>query len=99
MLLGVMMKVLITFKIQKGFNAWLKMADEIKPIMEEMGIKMHWSGTNPEETIVYDLLEIKNPEDAQGFAQRKDIAKARSEAGVKIESIKTLSTIYREKNW
>ena len=42
------MKVLVTFKISKGFEAWLKMVDDIQPIMDELGIKMHWAGTNPE---------------------------------------------------
>ena len=29
------MKVLVTFKITKGFEAWLKMVDDIQPIMDE----------------------------------------------------------------
>jgi len=49
------MKVLVTFKITKGFEAWLKMADDIQPTMDELGIKTLWAGTNPEETMVYDL--------------------------------------------
>jgi len=49
------MKVLVTFKITKGFEAWLKMVDDIQPIMDELGIKMLWAGTNPEETMVSDL--------------------------------------------
>jgi hypothetical protein len=72
------MKVLVTFKITKGFEAWLKMVDDIQPIMDELGIKMLWAGTNPEETMVYDLVEISNPEDAKVFAQREDVAKART---------------------
>ena len=29
------MKVLVTFKISKGFEAWFKMVDDIQPIMDE----------------------------------------------------------------
>jgi hypothetical protein len=29
------MKVLVTFKISKGFEDWLKMVDDIQPIMDE----------------------------------------------------------------
>lgn len=30
--MGVIKKVLVTFKISKGFEAWLKMVDDIQPI-------------------------------------------------------------------
>ena len=29
------MKVLVTFKISKVFEAWLKMVDDIQPVMDE----------------------------------------------------------------
>ena len=93
------MKVLVTFKISKGFEAWLKMVDDIQPVMDELGIKMHQAGTNPEETTVYDLVEVSNPEDAKVFAQREDVEKARSEAGVEVESTETLSVISKDKFW
>jgi len=93
------MKVLVTFKISKGFEAWLKMVDDIQPIMDELGIKMHWAGTNLGETRVYDLVEVNNPEDAKVFAQREDVAKAESEAGVEVESTETLSVIIKDKFW
>jgi len=67
--------------------------------MDELGIKMHWAGTNPEETMVYDLVEVSNLEDAKVFAQREDVAKARFEAGVEVESTETLSVISKDKFW
>ena len=67
--------------------------------MDELGIKMNWAGTNPEETMVYDLVEVSNPEDAKVFAQREDVAKARFEAGVEVESTETLSVISKNKFW
>ncbi len=67
--------------------------------MDELGIKMHWAGTNPEETMVYDLVEVSNTEDAKVFAQREDVAKARFEAGVEVESTETLSVISKNKFW
>ena len=67
--------------------------------MDELGIKIHWDGTNPEETMVYDLVEVSNPEDAKVFSQREDVVKARSEAGVEVESTETLSVISKDKFW
>ena len=93
------MKLLVTFKIYKGFNSWLKMVDDTHSIMEEMGIIMHWAGTNPEETRIYNIVEVINPEIARGFASRKDVIKAQFEAGVEIESTETLTPISREKKW
>ena len=67
--------------------------------MDELGIKMNWDGTNPEETMVYDLVEVSNPEDAKVFAQREDVAKDRFEDGVEVESTETLSVISKNKFW
>ena len=36
---------------------------------------------------------------SKGFAQREDVAKARSEAGVEVESTETLSVISKDKFW
>ena len=67
--------------------------------MDELGIKMHWAGTNPEETMVYDIVEVSNPQAAKVFAQRDAVAKARFEAGVEVESTETLSVISKNKFW
>ena len=52
------MRILISFPISKGFDAWLDIQDELKPTMLELGIKMVWAGSDPEETKVYEIIDI-----------------------------------------
>ena len=49
------MKFLSTFKITKGFDAWLDMYKDIEPSLNELGIKILWAGTNADETKVFDV--------------------------------------------
>ena len=44
------MKFLTTFKINKGFDRWLKLVDELQPYMEKYEYKMMFACTNDEET-------------------------------------------------
>ena len=88
------MKVLSKFKITKGFSAWLEMYKDIEPDLNELGIKILWAGTNSDETIVYDVTEVKDPEEAMKvLTTREDITKKRSEAGVILESTEIIDSI------
>ena len=49
--------------------------------MDELGIKMNWAGTNPEETMVYDLVEVSNPEMQRYLLKEKMLQKL----GLKLE--------------
>ena len=84
---------LSTFKITKGFDAWLKMYKEIEPDLNELGIKILWAGTNGDETKVYDITEVKDPSKFEVLVKRDDITKKRAEAGVDLESQEVLETI------
>ena len=46
------MKFLTTFKINNGFDRWLKLVDELQPYMEKYEYKMMFACTNDEETRV-----------------------------------------------
>ena len=88
------MKVLSKFRITKGFNTWLEMYKDIEPDLNELGIKILWAGTNSDETIVYDVTEVKDPEEAMKvLTTREDITKKRSEAGVILESTEIIDSI------
>ncbi|MBL41048.1 MAG: hypothetical protein CMM49_00140 [Rhodospirillaceae bacterium] len=88
------MKVLSKFKITKGFNTWLDMYKDIEPDLNKLGIKILWAGTNSDETIVYDVTEVENPEEAMKvLTTREDITKKRSEAGVILESTEIIDSI------
>ena len=59
-----------------------------------MGIKILWAGTNSDETMVYDVTEVKDPEEAMKvLTTREDITKKRSEAGVILESTEIIDSI------
>ena len=88
------MKVLSKFKITKGFSARLEMYKSIEPDLNDLGIKILWAGTNQDESMVYDVTEVKNPEEAMKIlTSREDITKKRSEAGVILESTEIIDSI------
>ena len=66
---------------------------EIEPDLDELGIKVLWAGTNPNETQVYDVTEVKDPSKFEILTQREDITQKRIEAGVELESQEVIETI------
>ncbi len=87
------MKFLSTFKIAKGFDAWLKMYKKIEPDLNELGIKILWAGTNPKESKVYDVTEVNDPSKFEILNKREDIIKKRTDAGVVLESQEVIDKI------
>ena len=90
------MKLLVTVSISKGFEKWTQMSKELAPEAEKNGMKMIWAGTNPDETEVYAVLEVKDPIQMKTFGEREDIARAREEAGADVSSTKIISTIGKD---
>ena len=43
--------------------------------MEEAGMSMIWAGTNADETKIFALMEVEDPQAAMAFGKREDIAK------------------------
>ena len=87
------MKILVTGNISKGFATWVKMQDGIAPEMEKVGVKLIWAGTNPDESKVFALIEMQDPEQMKTFGEREDIAKIHAEAGVDVASTTVISPI------
>ena len=87
------MKMLVTIDISKGFAAWKQMAKDMAPEMEKVGVKMVWGGTNPDESKVFVLVEMEDPEQMKTFGEREDVAKARAEGGEDVASTTVISPI------
>ena len=90
------MKMLVTVQITKGFDAWVEMSKLIMPEAEEHGIHMIWAGTNPDESRVYVVMHLKDPEQMKTFGEREDIAQRRAEAGAIVESTEVISPIGKD---
>ena len=93
------MKVLGTAKIKKGFTVWLEANKKLSPMMEESGMSMIWAGTNADETKIFALMEVEDPQTAMAFGRREDIARIRREGGVDVESSEIISVISETHNW
>ena len=87
------MKMLVTVNISKGFATWVQMSKDMAPEMEKVGVKMVWAGTNPDESKVFVVMELQDPEQMKSFGEREDIAKARAEAGADVASTTVISPI------
>ena len=87
------MKMLVTVNISKGFATWVQMTKDMTPEMEKVGVKMVWAGTNPDESKVFVLVDMQDPEQMKTFGEREDVAKARAEAGADVASTTVISPI------
>ena len=93
------MKFLTTFKINKGFDRWLKLVDELQPYMEKYEYKMMFACTNDEETRVWDMGEANNADLVTDFLNDQEVINMRKEAGVDLDSSEVLSMIGKHKIW
>ena len=87
------MKMLVSVNISKGFSVWLEMAKSLNPEMEKVGVKMVWSGTNPDESKIFMIVDMKDPSQMKTFGEREDVAKARADAGADVASTTIISQI------
>ena len=80
------MKFLTTFEINKGFDRWLRLVDELQPYMDKYEYKMMFACTNDEETRVWDMGEANNAYLVTDFLNDQEVINMRKEAGVDLES-------------
>ena len=71
-----MSRLLVTVKISKGFEAWTDMAKSLEDEAGAEGAKVIWAGANPDETSVYVMMDVPNPEFMQTFGLREDVKKS-----------------------
>ena len=62
-------------------------------------MSMIWAGTNADETKIFALMEVDDPQAAMAFGKREDIAKIRTEGGVDVKSSKIISLVSETHNW
>ena len=67
--------------------------------MEEAGMSMIWAGTNADETKIFALMEVEDPQAAMAFGKREDTTKIRTEGGLDVESSKLIFIISETHNW
>ena len=93
------MKFLTTFKVNKGFDRWLQLVDQLQPYMDKYKYKMIFACTDDEEKRVWDMGEASNPDLVTDFLNNQEVINMRKEAGVAIESREVLSMITKHKIW
>ena len=64
----------------KGFKTWTDMARSLEDEAGANGAKIIWAGTNPDESSVFVMMDVPDPEFMQTFGLRPDIKKAREDA-------------------
>ena len=88
-----MPRLLVTVKISKGFKTWTEMAKSFEDEVGEKGAKMIWAAANPDETSVYVLMDVPDPEFMKTFGERPDVVKRREEAGADVSSTTVITQI------
>ena len=88
-----MPSMLVTVNISKGFKTWTEMAHKMQDYAGSEGAKIVWAATNPDETAVYVMMDVPNPEFMQTFGLREDVVKAREEAGADVASTTVITPI------
>ena len=88
-----MPSMLVTVNISKGLKTWTDMAKKMQDYAGSEGAKIVWAATNPDETAVYVMMDVPNPEFMQTFGLREDVVKAREEAGADVASTTVITPI------
>ena len=88
-----MPRLLVTVKISKGFETWTEMAKSLEDEAGAEGAKIIWAAANPDETSIYVMMDVPNPEFMQSFGLREDVKKAREDAGADVSSTTIVTQI------
>ena len=88
-----MPSMLVTVKISKGFKTWTEMAKSFEDEVGEKGASIVWAAANPDETSVYVMMDVPDPEFMKTFGERPDVVKRREEAGADVSSTTIITQI------
>jgi hypothetical protein len=88
-----MPSILVTVKISKGFKTWTEMAKSFDDEMPADGGKIVWAATNPDETEVYVMMDVPDPEFMKTFGMRPDVVKRREDAGADVSTTTVITQI------
>ena len=59
----------------------------------EKGAKIVWAAADPDETSVYVMIDIPDPDFMKTFGERSDVVKRREEAGADVSSTTVITQI------
>ena len=88
-----MPSMLVTVKISKGFKTWTEMAKSFEDEVGEKGAKIVWAAAIPDESSVYVMMDVPDPEFMKTFGERPDVVKRREEAGADVSSTTIITQI------
>ena len=88
-----MPSILVTVKISKGFKTWTEMAKSFDDELPADEGKIVWAAANPDETEVYVMMDVKDPEFMQEWGMRPEVIKRREDAGADVSSTTVITQI------
>ena len=89
------MRFLTTFKKTKecSFASWLKLVGDLKPHMQNNGLKLIVATQTEDGTRIYDIAEAETMEGVMAFMSDPEVIRMRQEAGVDTDSQEVVSTV------
>ncbi len=84
---GNFMKIIMNVKINEGYEKWKQLFLSADDAREKYGIKvLAYGHPKDNENKVYQVLEVESMEKMQEAMQDPEIAKARTDAGVNLDT-------------
>ena len=84
---GNFMKIIMNVKINEGYEKWKQLFLSADDAREKYGIKvLAYGHPKDNENKVYQVLEVESMEQMQEAMQDPEIAKARTDAGVNLDT-------------
>ena len=81
------MKIIMNVEINEGYEKWKQLFVSADDAREKYGIKvLAYGHPKDNENKVYQVLEVESMEKVQEAMQDPEIAKARTDAGVNLET-------------
>ena len=81
------MKIIMNVEISEGYEKWKELFDSSHDAREKYGVKvLAYGHPKDNENKVYQVFEIESMENMQEALKDPEIAKARTDAGVKIDT-------------
>ena len=81
------MKIIMSVEINEGYEKWKKLFVSADDAREKYGIKvLAYGHPKDNENKIYQVLEVESMEKMQEAMQDPEIAKARTDAGVNLDT-------------
>ena len=81
------MKIIMNVEIRQGYEKWKELFNSAGDAREKYGVKvLAYGHPKDNENKVYQVLEVESMESMKEAMQDPEIAKARTDAGVNLDS-------------